>query len=267
MKIAATIAALWIFSVSAYSQDMLARKEIYRVNREAVVQIGVGSNFSGDGFVVSADGVVVTANHVVTTRESKFHQYANGIQVRVVRNGIATIYPATPIEGDISDDQVNFDSVKLKITATGLNHVTLGNWDEIDIGSEVEVLASFPGPDTLMLEGPVSGKAAARSDLGPKPVNTVWFQCPVHNGFSGAPIFSSKGHVIGIVDTKVFGIAPALDQLRTEWAGFKGGVRMGNIDISGTFVELINNLDKNLVSGLGSGVDIAYAEQQENRRK
>jgi len=251
------------------SHKMLTGKEIYGANRDAVVEIGIGNNFVGDGFIVSADGLIVTANHVVTTRESRFREYASNLLVRIVRNGEAKIYPASPIEPQVSDAQVNFDSARLKIEATGLPHVSLGNWNEIEIGSQVTLIAAFPGPEILILQCPVSGKAVAATDLGPKPVSTIWFQCPVRNGFSGAPIFSSKGHVVGIVTTKVFGISPALDTLRTQWAATrsKGSIRAFGIDLSESFLDVINSLDLNLISGLGSGVDIEYSKQKEGNSK
>jgi S1-C subfamily serine protease len=248
---------------------MLTGKEIYGINREAVVQIGIGNQFSGDGFLVPDDGIVVTANHVVTTRESGFRQCADDIKVRVVRAGVVTIYSATPIEPQVSDDQVNFDSAGRKIASAGLPHVTLGSWDEVDVGSQVTIIPSFPGPETLMLQGPVSGKVAAANGLGPKPANTVFFQCPVRNGFSGAPMFSSSGRVIGIVDTKVFGISPALDTLRSNWVATRtgGSVSVFGVDLAGSFLEVINNLDQNLISGLGSGIAIEYAKKQRDAAK
>jgi len=260
--IAAFCSASWIM---ATPKHVLTGKGIYDANREAIVQIGIGNNFSGDGFIISANGLIVTANHVVATRESGLRKYADNLMVRVVRNGIPKIYPATPVESEISDNQVNFDSAILKINASGLPHVTLGDWNEVDVGDQIAIIPSFPGPEVLMLQGIVSSKAAANDGLGPKLVNTIWFQCPIHNGFSGAPIFSSAGHVIGIVDTKVFGITPALDSLRSQWeAGSRSGtIMMTGVNVSQSFLEMINNLDQNLVSGLGSGVSVEYAKQQE----
>lgn len=190
------------------------------------------------------------------------------IKVRIVRNGVGSLLPATPITTQVSDDQINFDSALLKVAASNLPHVTLGDWSEVDIDSQITILPSFPGPETLMLQGPISGKAPAQNGLGPKLVNTIWFQCPVRNGFSGAPIFSCKGHVVGIVDTKVFGISPALDSLRARWIGTQRGNiviinKVGGIDIAESFLGLINDLNQNLISGLGNGVAIEYAKKQQ----
>lgn len=255
-------AVLWVFAISTNAQKVLTRKEIYRINCKAIVQVYVnGTVFSGVGFIVSSDGLIITANHVVTTRESNFRQYASDIKVVVY--GKETPYEAMPFATQVSGEQANFDSAVLKINASSLPHVTLGKWDEVDIGDSVFVIPSFPGMGCIMLEGGVANRAAFPTPFGPKPVNTILFQAPVRNGFSGAPIFNSQGHVVGIEDTKVFGINPALDHLRSGWMATRalGRVEIMGIDISASFLELINNLDQNLISGLGSGVAIDYARQ------
>ena len=263
---------LFTFAAATNGQNLLTGTEIYRLNREAVVQIGTGNNFLGDGFIISPDGVIITANHVITTQESSFRQYLPNITVRIVRNGIANIVPAVPISAQISDDQVNFDSARIKIAASGLSHVTLGDWGEVDVGSQITILSSVPEQGIiLMLQGPVSAKAPVANGLGPKLVETIWFHCPVRRGFSGSPIFNDKGHVIGIVDTKVFGISPALDDIRKKWMNTQTGpIRVQQtvmgVDIAQYNVELINNLDMNLISGLGSGVAIEYAKKQQEAK-
>jgi S1-C subfamily serine protease len=262
------IALVLLFGVLAFAgiadaQKLLTGKEIYGANCKAVVQIYVNGNFSGVGFLISADGVIVTANHVVTTRESKFRQYFDHIQVIV--GGQATRFNATPIIVQISDDQVNYDSALIKITAESqLPHVSLGNWKEVDISDRLTILPSWPGMGCIALEGVVAKAVASQTQFGPKPVDTILFQSPVRNGFSGSPVFSSKGNVVAIVDTKVFGISVSLDELRGKWLDFRksgASVQLGGIDITTSFLELINNLDQNLISGLGSGVAIEYAKQ------
>jgi S1-C subfamily serine protease len=265
MKIILILATVLAYAVSAKAQNVLTRKEIYRINCRAVVQINVGDTF-GTGFIVSSDGVIFTANHVVTTRESGFKKYGDEIKVAV--NGKAAPYAAKPISPDVSDDQVNYDSAVLKIVASNLPHVTLGDWSGIDVGDAVTIIPSFPQMGCVMLEGTVSSKGSALTPLGPKPVDTILFQSPVRNGFSGSPIFDSKGRVVGIEDTKVFGISSTLDSLRTKWKEVsKGGTTIvgggSSASLPDSFVELIDNLDQNLISGLGSGVDIGYAKREQ----
>lgn len=245
-------------------QKPLTGKEIYLNNRNAVVQIYQGDDFSGTGFIVSADGLVITANHVVATRESGFREYSPNVSVLV--SGREKPYPAKYVADRISEDQRNYDFALLKITASGLPYVKLGGWGETDIGDEITIIPSLPGFGTMMLRGIVANKTAFLTELGPKPVRMILFQSPVRNGFSGSPIFSPKGRVVGIVNTKAFGIAPALDKLRSQWeSGRSSGARVyiTGGDVSASFIELINNLDRNLISGLGTGVDIGYATATE----
>jgi S1-C subfamily serine protease len=246
----------------ANAQNVLTGKEIYRTDCKAVVQIHTEDGF-GVGFIVSSDGAIMTANHVVTTRESNFRKFAKTIDVTVP--GHAQAYQAQPPSEAPSSDGVNYDSAIIKIVASNLPHLSLGSWDEVEVGDPLTILPSFPGMGCLLLEGIVSAKSPFKTAFGPKPVNTILFQTPIRNGFSGSPIFSARGHVIGIQDTKVFGISPGLDELRTKWAASRsqGTVRIMGVDIAGNFLEMTNNLDQNLISGLGSGVDIGYAKDQQ----
>jgi S1-C subfamily serine protease len=267
MKRALVLAiAAWLLSFSANAKNVLTGKEIYRVNCKSVVQIQTEDGF-GVGFIVSSDGLIMTANHVVTTRASKFREYASDIKVAVF--GKPTPYTATPIVAAVSDDQANYDSTVIKIKSDGLSQVTLGDWAAVDAGDPVTIIPSFPGFGCILLEGIVAAKGSAHTDMGPKPVNTIIFQSPIRNGFSGSPIFDSKGNVIGIEDTKVFGISLSLSDLRAQWAktASMGRVAIMGIDIAGSFTDIINNLDQNLISGLGSGVDIGYAKQEQEEAK
>lgn len=263
MKITlALLFGLFMFAGIADTEKLLTGKEIYGVNCDAVVQILADGTFS-NGFIVSADGIIMTANHVVATKESGSRRYAKDIKVSVY--GHATPFNATPLIAQISDDQVNYDSALIKISvASQLPHVTLGNWKEVDIGDRVTLLPSLPGIGCAALEGVVAKAAAVQTPLGHKPVSTIFFQSSVRNDFSGSPIFSAKGNVIAIVDTKAFGISIALNNLRNRWTGTQSGIRTtsrgGGLDIGSSFLELINNLDQNLISGLGSGVAIDHAK-------
>jgi S1-C subfamily serine protease len=263
-KVLLLVAISFSFVRYTHAQKSLTSREIFEANRSAIVQIGQGHMFSGNGFLVSSDGVILTANHVVTIPESQRKQYATNLVVIV--NGKP--YPAKPIETTVSDSMANFDFAFLKIEASNLPHLTLGSWDEAEVGDTITIIPSWPGMGALLLEGTVSSRADQPTFLGPKPVRTMIFQAPIRKGFSGSPIFSKQGHVIGIVDTLVFGISPALDELRTKWIASRTrfDTTFGGVDVAGSFLELMNNLDQNLISGLGSGVDIGYAKEQQTTK-
>lgn len=261
------LSLLFVLSISlvADAQKIMTSGEIYRSQQGAVVEICLGTQFSGNGFIISADGIIVTANHVVTTLESNHREYAANIVVLVGGKP----YSATPVAPIISSDQVNYDYALLKIPASHLPHVTLGNWQKLEIGDPLTIITSFPSIGELMLQGTVSGKAEfPMTDFGPKLLKNVLFQAPIRKGFSGSPIFDNRGMVVGIVDTLVFGVSASLDQLGKQYSTGSADMVMNGISLNGSFVNLIGNLETNLISGLGSGVAIDYAkEAQENASK
>lgn len=264
MKRAFVVAVFACWNVlPALAQKVASAKDIYRINCGAIVQITTDHGF-GVGFIVSADGLIMTANHVITTPESRFRQYAGNIKVFVQDHPAP--FDAKSINSFPSEDQVNYDSGVVKIKAAGLPHVTLGNWRTVELGDKITIIPRFPNFGCMLLSGTTAGKGPLQTFLGPRPVGTIIFQAPIRDGFSGSPIFDKYGRVVGIEDTKVFGISPALGQLRNAWeaSAQHGEVDLMGINIGGSFIQVINNLDQNLISGLGSGVDISYAKQLES---
>lgn len=265
MRTTAKILPLFLFFSSiSYGQTAVSPSQIFHAHRLAVVQIFRPDGVYGVGFIVSADGLVVTANHVATTRESNFTNFAQGIKVEVAdAAGRINLYPATPVAQD-SENRVNYDTVLLKIQAHGLPYVRMGTLNEVSIGDRVTIIPFIPQWHRMMITGIVSKKESVKyADLGPRPVKVVLFQAPVRSGFSGSPIFSSSGYVVGIVNTKVFGISEALEAAQNNIAN---GSKMGTVIITGVNPlavesELIRNLDEDLISGLGSGVAIDYAKE------
>ena len=255
-----------MFIDGAWAQNVVSGKEIYGINRDAVVQIKAGNEF-GNGFIVSADGEIFTANHVVATKETHYLQYAKDIEIAVFLGGTVKIRKATPIDTKISHDQVNFDYARLRIKADNLTYVKLGYPGEVSIGDPLTIIPSFPNTGTMLLEGIASGKGLFQVDLGPKAVNGIIFQCPVRNGFSGSPIFDATGRVVAITTTKVFGISVSLDKLRQGFATSGADIAFDHISLSRSFVDVIDNLDQNLISGLGSGVSIEYAKNKQGSSK
>lgn len=245
------------------AETKLTGKDIFKLYGSSVVQIWINGNFSGTGFLVSSNGLIITANHVVSSRASKFREFSSNIQVYVV--GKPSPYKALVVSPDV-ENRINFDSAVLKIDGHGFNHLNLGDWNSIDIENDIFIIPNYPGFGTMLLTGTVSGRASAHTDFGPLPINVILFQSPVRNGFSGSPIFNSSGDVIGFVDTKMFGISADLASFRDALSQAQGGTSTVNgINLAGAFYALIINLDQNLISGLGSGVDISYAKEDEKK--
>jgi len=165
----------------------------------------------------------------------------------------------------VTDESKIHDVAVLKIEAAELPHVTLGDWSEIQEADAVTVIASLYGYGSHLI---VTGIVAAKGNATVKPkapsVRTIIFQAPVRGGFSGAPVFSNAtGHVIGIQTTKVFGISKKLDSTRETLAKGVGDIKMGAFSLVDTVKGLIDTLHDDLISGLGSAVDISYAKEMQ----
>lgn len=242
-----------LISLSATDKPpVLTPKEIFTKNRDAVVQIFVNSELSGCGFIISTNGLVVTANHVITTKESNFTEPFSTIEVRKVGQKLrfATVIRHSNVS----------DTALLRIIADDLPHVTIGDARSVepsDAGTMITFLPDSRAGLPLLVTGSVSGIGAIGQ------TNAVILQMPIRKGFSGSPIFSSDGRVIGIVTTRLVGISQDLDVARKQLSAqeLQGSIIVSNIDFVKTMRGLIDSLDVDLVSGLGQAVDITYAKQ------
>lgn len=241
------------------SATELSPKDILAKNKDAVVQVFVNGIFSGTGFIISKDGLIVTANHVVTTSASEHSDLFSKITVTITRDHrdhyARAAFPVTP-QSKIHDVAV------LKIEAADLPFVTLGDWNAVEDADPITVISSLLGYGShLITTGIVSGKGEGLLPDKPAGIRTILFQAPIRNGFSGSPLFNSNGQVIGIVTTKVFGVTPHLDTIGQKARVQKGQSAVSGIDIGGTVGELVDTLHFQLISGLGSAVDINYVKE------
>ena len=141
---------------------------------------------SGSGFIITEDGYVVTNYHVVSG--------ASSVQVTLY-NG--DTYDATVIGGD-SD----YDVAVLKINASGLQPVTLGESADVNVGDTVLAIGNPLGELTFsMSEGIVSSCDRAINVDG-TPFNMIQVDCSINPGNSGGPLVNLYGEVVGIVSAK-----------------------------------------------------------------
>jgi serine protease Do len=139
----------------------------------------------GSGFVVSQDGYVVTNNHVV----------ASGGQI-VVRLDRGSEHPARVVGTDPPTDLA-----LLKIEATGLAALPLGDSDRLQVGEPVMAIGNPFGLDQTVTTGIVSAKERF---IGAGPYDDfIQTDASINPGNSGGPLIDSRGAVIGI-NTAIF---------------------------------------------------------------
>jgi len=195
----------------------------------------------GSGFIVSADGFIVTNAHVV--------ENADEINVRL---NDKREYKAKVIGADTRSDVA-----VIKIDATGLPTVKIGDMSKVRVGEWVVAIGSPFGFANTVTAGIVSAKS--RENLSGDPnldaVPFIQTDVAVNPGNSGGPLLNMRGEVIGI-NSQIFsrtgsfaGISFAIpidyafnvaDQLMKT-----GHVTRGRIGVS------IGNVTRDLAESLG----------------
>jgi serine protease Do len=134
----------------------------------------------GSGFIVSADGLILTNAHVV--RDAK--------QV-TVKLSDRREFAAKVLGSDTATD-----IAVLKVDATGLPTVTLGDPRGVQVGDWVLAIGAPFGFEQTATQGIVSAKG--RSLPGDSYVPFIQTDAAVNPGNSGGPLFDAAGRVVGI---------------------------------------------------------------------
>ena len=134
----------------------------------------------GSGFIISSDGYILTNNHVV--------QGADEIVVR--------LSDRRELEAQLIGADERADLALLKVKATGLPAVELGNSDTLKVGEWVLAIGSPFGFDYSVTAGIVS--ALGRSLPNESYVPFIQTDVAINPGNSGGPLFNLEGEVIGI---------------------------------------------------------------------
>ncbi len=138
-----------------------------------------GAGF-GSGFIMSDDGYVVTNAHVVDGAE----EIRVSLQDR--REFVATLVGADK----------RTDVALLKIDASDLTAVSLGDSDDLQVGQWVLAIGSPFGFEYTATQGIIS--AVSRSLRGDSYVPFIQTDAAVNPGNSGGPLFDTDGNVIGV---------------------------------------------------------------------
>ena len=139
---------------------------------------------------------------LLQTNEKKYTMLRDGIPVEK-RRADGTKYTATLVGGEQDNDVA-----VLKIDATGLQSVTLGDSDQLVVGESVYTIGNPLGELTYSLSnGLVSAldrlittsSTNANGQTETTTLNVLQTNCDINPGNSGGPLFDSYGNVVGIV--------------------------------------------------------------------
>ena len=198
--------------VNSNSGKAMTPEQLYAANLGSCVGITVStttvnifgqattSAASGSGFVLTQDGYIVTNYHVI-------EEAANDSSVSVeVAFANGDKYTAKLVGGEKDNDVA-----VLKIDATGLTPVTLGDSSKLVVGQSVYAIGNPLGELTYSFtDGIVSALdrliTTSSTDSNGRAVSTtlnvLQTNCAINPGNSGGPLFDSYGNVVGIVSAK-----------------------------------------------------------------
>jgi len=134
----------------------------------------------GSGFIISEDGYVVTNAHVIKDATEIVVQLTDRRQLKA----------------ELVGKDTTIDIALLKVDASGLPTVEIGDPDGLEVGEWVVAIGSPFGFENSVTAGIVSAKG--RSLPSDNYVNFIQTDVAVNPGNSGGPLFNMAGDVVGI---------------------------------------------------------------------
>ena len=132
----------------------------------------------GSGFILSADGYVMTNAHVVDGADEVF----------------VTLTDSRELKAKIIGADKRSDVALVKIEATGLPVVRIGDVNRLKVGEWVIAIGSPFGLESTVTAGIVSAKLRDTGDL----VKLIQTDVAINPGNSGGPLINMRGEVVGI---------------------------------------------------------------------
>lgn len=192
--------------------EPMTPEQLYAANLASCVGITVNTTVNifgqtttsaatGSGFVLTQDGYIVTNYHVIedATKDSS-------VTIEVSFSD-GSKYTAKLVGGEQDND-----IAVLKIDATGLQPVTLGDSSQLVVGESVYAIGNPLGELTYTLtDGIVSAldrlittsSQDADGNTVSTTLNVLQTNCAINPGNSGGPLFDSYGNVVGVVSAKM----------------------------------------------------------------
>ncbi len=149
------------------------RRNNPRGNEEEPQQRGVGS-----GFILSADGFIMTNAHVVDGADEV----------------IVTLTDRRELRARIIGADKRTDVAVVKVEASGLPFVKIGDVNRLKVGEWVMAIGSPFGLENTVTAGIVSAKQRDTGDYLP----FIQTDVAINPGNSGGPLLNLRGEVVGI---------------------------------------------------------------------
>ncbi len=136
----------------------------------------------GSGVTVSPDGYILTNDHVVGRADDIRVELSDG-----------RTFKARLIGSDAASDVA-----VLKIEASGLRSLALGNSDAVQVGDVVLAIGNPLGIGQTVTMGIISAKGRSTGDADGSYENFLQTDAPINQGNSGGALINLKGELVGI---------------------------------------------------------------------
>lgn len=137
---------------------------------------------AGSGVILTADGYIVTNNHVV--------ENADELTVKLNDN--------REFKGRIIGTDKTTDLALIKIEATGLKPVVVGNSDNLKLGEWVLAIGNPFSLTSTVTAGIVSAKARSLGATAGSIESFIQTDAAINPGNSGGALVNAKGELVGI---------------------------------------------------------------------
>ena len=151
---------------------------------------GNGEAGTGSGSVIKSNGYILTNNHVVANA-------AQGGSLSV------TFQDGSKKSATIVGRDPGYDLAVIKVDATGLPAISLGNSDNVVVGDEVIAIGSPLGLTGTVTSGiisalnrPVTAGSSGTADTSF--INAIQTDAAINPGNSGGPLINARGQAIGV---------------------------------------------------------------------
>ncbi len=161
-------------------QEFFKRFGIPGMPGQGAPQQDYKSQSLGSGFIISSDGYILTNAHVVSEADEV----------------IVKLFDKREFKAKIIGTDKRTDVALVKIEATGLPKVMVGDPAKLKVGEWVAAIGSPFGLENTMTAGIVSAKGRALPQENFVPF--IQTDVAINPGNSGGPLFNLAGEVVGI---------------------------------------------------------------------
>ncbi len=171
-------AVVTIIATRAVQSSQVTPSPDWSLPQDNNVQRGTGT-----GFIIDSEGLIVTNEHVIKDADRIRIKLADGQERKASVRGV---------------DRAT-DLALLKIDATNLNVLTLGDSDEVRVGDPVIAIGNPLEYEHSATAGIVSAKGRKVYGLSTAPFEDfIQTDAAINRGNSGGPLINRAGEVIGV---------------------------------------------------------------------